>query len=173
MAFQLGVESGEVTEALKAYSGVDRRFELRGEADGVSVVDDYAHHPSEVAAVLRAARRCGERVLAVFQPHLYTRTQALYREFGEALSAADEVFLLPVYGAREDPLPGVDSSLIAAALRHLGHSAVHLLDAEVPPAEPVHARCRSGDTVLTLGAGDVTDVAGELVEALTRRALRV
>ncbi|MFI5211050.1 MAG: UDP-N-acetylmuramate--L-alanine ligase [Gemmatimonadales bacterium] len=153
--------------ALAAYGGLGRRFERLGEINGVAVVDDYAHHPTELAATLAAARQAfpGRRIVAVFQPHLYSRTAQHATAMGEALAAADLVIVADVYGAREQPLPGVSGALVATAARRAGAETIF---------EPVRARLtdrvqevmRSGDLVLTMGAGDVTRVGRELVACL-------
>jgi UDP-N-acetylmuramate--alanine ligase len=153
--------------ALEAYGGLGRRFERLGEINGVAVVDDYAHHPTELVATLAAARQAfpGRRLVAVFQPHLYSRTAQHGAAMGEALAAADLVIVADVYGAREQPMPGVNGSLVADAARRAGAQTIF---------EPVRARLtgrvqeaiRAGDVVITLGAGDVTRVGRELVACL-------
>ncbi len=170
VALHLEVPAELVVAALNEYTGAARRLEMRGQIGGVTVVDDYAHHPTEVRASLAAMRRRGGRTLVVFQPHLFSRTRLLCEDFGAALREADEVFLAPVYAAREEPEPGVDSQLIAAALRARGHERVHLLGQDPTPAATVLAHCRPGDTVLVLGAGDIGRLADELMVALRDRA---
>jgi UDP-N-acetylmuramate--alanine ligase len=143
--------------ALADFSGVARRFEVRGERDGVTVVDDYAHHPTEIEAVLRAAREAypGRRLVAVFQPHLYSRTRTFAAAFARALVVADEVVVMPVYAAREAPIEGVNAKLVAAEAVRLGHRRIAVC-ADLPRASALLDRLtRSGDVVLTLGAGDV------------------
>ncbi len=156
--------------ALGRYTGAARRFHLRGEAGGVTIVDDYAHHPTEVAATLAAAR-LGRwtRVVAVFQPHLYSRTRAFAPELGRALAAADVVLVTDVYAAREDPQPGVDGALVVAAALEARPS----LDCAYVPdrnqlAKHVASVVQAGDLLLTLGAGDITTLADEVVELLPR-----
>jgi len=170
-AYAVGIELGlgpeEALRGLAAFGGAARRFERKGEADGVTVYDDYAHHPTEVAAALAAARAVAGagRVHAIFQPHLFSRTRDFAREFGEALSAADTVRLLPVYAAREEPMEGVGSELIAAA--------VTAPCSVVPPERAVGlvaAEAAAGDVVMTIGAGDVTFLGAGLLDALGRRA---
>ncbi len=170
-AVELGFAPPRVTAALAGYRGARRRLELKGEADGVRVLDSYAHHPTELAADLRAARdiarRLGNgRVIAIFQPHLYSRTRIFAAEFGAALGLADEVVVLDVYAAREDPEPGVTGQLVAGAVP--GGRARFLPDRT--QIAPVIARiAQPGDVVLTMGAGDVTVLGPQLVEALRRR----
>lgn len=165
-----GQDVDTVAEGIESFGGVHRRFESRGRAADVDVYDDYAHHPTEVRAVLTAARdvvgaRSG-RVLAVFQPHLYSRTAEFAAEFAAALSLADEVIVADVYGAREQPQPGVTGRLISDAVTA---PAVFVPDlSEI--ANAVAHRARRGDLVLTIGAGDITMQAPAILEALERAA---
>jgi UDP-N-acetylmuramate--alanine ligase len=157
--------------ALATFRGAARRFERVGEAAGVTVLDDYAHHPTEVAATLAAARQAfpGRRLVAVFQPHLYSRTAQHGDAMGRALAAADRVFVAPIYAAREAPLPGVTAELVASGARAAGAqpetvaSRAALTDRIAPTLQP-------GDVVLTLGAGDVTRVGPELLARLATAA---
>lgn len=169
LAAWAGVEPGAAAERLRAFTGVGRRFDVRGAAGGVTVVDDYAHHPAEVAATLAAAReRVGAgRLVAIFQPHLVSRTRALAAELGTALGAADEIVVTDVYLAREDPDPSVTGALVADAVPPPARAAF------VPGLDDAAAaavdRARPGDMVLTLGAGDVTRLGQDLVVALGRK----
>jgi UDP-N-acetylmuramate--alanine ligase len=168
VAIELGYPAGEAVAALAGYRGARRRMEPKGEADGVRVLDSYAHHPTELAADLTAARdvAAGGRVIAVFQPHLYSRTRLFAGEFGAALGLADEAIVLDVYAAREDPEPGVTGELVAAAVPG---GASYLPDrAEVPGAAAGLAK--PGDLVLTMGAGDVTALGPLIIAALRARA---
>jgi UDP-N-acetylmuramate--alanine ligase len=163
----LGLPGEEAAAGLEAFSGTRRRFEAKGESGGVRVFDDYAHHPTEVAAVLGAARSVagGGRVLAAFQPHLYSRTRIFAADFADALGLADEVVVLDVYAAREDPEPGVTGALIADRVPlPVGHVAFVPRFGDVP-AE-LARRARPGDVVLTVGAGDVTALGPRVLEAL-------
>jgi UDP-N-acetylmuramate--alanine ligase len=169
LAVELGFRPAQVAAGLAAYGGARRRMEPKGEADGVWVVDSYAHHPTELAADLAAGRdvAMGGRVIAVFQPHLFSRTRIFAAEFGAALGAADEVLVLDVYAAREDPEPGVTGRLVADAVP--GGRAQFLPDrASVP--EVVAGLAKPGDLVLTMGAGDVTALGPLIVGALHARA---
>ena len=167
-AVELGFAPPRVAAAIAGYRGARRRLELKGEADGVRVLDSYAHHPTELAADLRAARDIadGGQVIAIFQPHLYSRTRIFATEFGRALGLADEAVVLDVYAAREDPEPGVTGRLVANAVpggqaRFVpDRAAVAALVAQI--AEP-------GSVVLTMGAGDVTKLGPQLVEVLSGR----
>src|SRR5216683_280324 len=164
-AVELGFAPPRVAAALAGYRGAQRRMELKGEARGVRVLDSYAHHPTELAADLRAARDLagGGRIIAVFQPHLYSRTRIFAAEFGAALGLADEVFVLDVYAAREDPEPGVTGALVAGAVE--GGRAVFCPDTVTLPAL-VADLAKPGDVVLTMGAGDVTMLGPLIVAAL-------
>ena len=164
-AVELGVGWEQAAAGLAAYRGAQRRLEPKGEAAGVRVLDSYAHHPTELTADLRAAREiAGDgRVIAVFQPHLYSRTRIFAAEFGAALGLADRAFVLDIYAAREDPEPGVTGQLVADAVPR--RRARYLPDADAVP-QTVAAAARPGDVVLTMGAGDVTDLGPLLVTAL-------
>jgi UDP-N-acetylmuramate--alanine ligase len=165
MAVELGFAPPRVTAALAAYRGARRRMEPKGEARGVRVLDSYAHHPTELAADLRAARDIadGGRVIAIFQPHLYSRTRAFAAEFGAALELADEAVVLDVYAAREDPVPGVTGELVAAAVP--GGRARFVPSAAAVPAV-IGELAKPGDVVLTMGAGDITKLGPVLLEVL-------
>ncbi len=163
-----GLDPVPVLAGLAAYPGTRRRFERRGEAGGVTVVDDYAHNGAKVRAVVTAARDAlagTARLHVVFQPHLYSRTRDFAAEFAAGLAPADDVVLLPVYGARETPMAGVTSELIAAPLRHLG-TAVAVVDGPAAAIAHLVTRARPGDLILTVGAGDVTRIGDPLLAAL-------
>jgi UDP-N-acetylmuramate--alanine ligase len=164
----LGGSLEPAAAALSTFSGVGRRFERLGEHRGVAVVDDYAHHPSELEATLSAARQAypGRRLVAVFQPHLYSRTIAHGEAMGRALAAADLVFVTEIYAAREQPVPGVSGRQVADAAARAGAEA-HFEAVRADVGRRVHAALRPGDVVLTLGAGDITRVAPELVRWLS------
>jgi len=164
---ELGCAPPRVTAALESYRGARRRMELKGEADGVRVFDSYAHHPTELAADLRAARDFSSgRIIAIFQPHLYSRTRIFAGDFGRALGLADEAVVLDVYAAREDPEPDVTGALIADAVP--GGRAVFLPD-RTQAAPLITSMAKPDDVVLTMGAGDITALGPQLVEALRRR----
>lgn len=165
----LGVPADELALALAAYTGVKRRLQLKGEAAGVQVIDSYAHHPTEMTADLEAMRAAvgDARILVVFQPHLFSRTQELGKEMGQALALADASVVLDIYPAREDPIPGVTSTLIIDAARTAGADVTAVSDkAEVP--ETVAGMAKPGDLVLTMGAGDVTDLGPLILDRLAR-----
>jgi UDP-N-acetylmuramate--alanine ligase len=164
----LGADLGGMRAGLEAFTGVERRFQRLGSAGGVVVIDDYAHHPTELAATLDAARSAypGRRIVAAFQPHLYTRTRDFAREFGTALAQADVALLTEIYPAREQPLPGVSAELIAASMRAAGH-VPEWRGVRADLANALASMVREGDVVLTLGAGDITRTGPELLARLT------
>ncbi|MGC5626841.1 UDP-N-acetylmuramate--L-alanine ligase [Georgenia sp. Z1344] len=166
VAVELGVDLADAAAALGEFRGTGRRFEPRGEAGGVRVVDDYAHHPTEVAATLAAARVAadGGRVLVLFQPHLFSRTRAFAAEFAAALSAADLAVVTDVFASREDPEPGVDGSLVTARMSD-GRFVADRHEA----AREIAAAARPGDLVLTMGAGDVTELGPVVLDHLGAR----
>jgi UDP-N-acetylmuramate--alanine ligase len=156
-----------IRDALSEFTGVDRRFQVRGEVGGIMVVDDYAHHPVEIQATLNAAKDgFGRRVVAVFQPHRYTRTQALLAEFATAFYQADCLFVTEIYPAGEPPIPGVSGKQIADAVAGHGHRDVTHIPEKGELAAAVLRVLRPGDMVLTLGAGDVWRVGEEIVARL-------
>jgi UDP-N-acetylmuramate--alanine ligase len=167
-ATRVGVSPGDAVATLRSFGGVRRRWEVRGSARGAAIVDDYAHHPTEIAATIGAARVDGaDRVVAVFQPHRYSRTSALWRGLGTSLAGADVVVVTDVYGAGESPVPGVSGKLVVNALVEAvpGKRAVYL--PRRSDVAPFLAReVRPGDLVLTLGAGDITMVAEETLSLI-------
>ncbi|MDT5151232.1 MAG: UDP-N-acetylmuramate--alanine ligase [Mycobacterium sp.] len=169
-ATQAGADVGAVLDGLAAFEGVRRRFESVGTSAGVRVFDDYAHHPTEVHATLEALRAvAGDgRSIVVFQPHLYSRTQTFAREFGQALSLADEVFVLDVYAAREQPIAGVSGAGVA---EHVSVPVRYVPDFSAV-ADLVAGSARPGDVVVTMGAGDVTLLGREILAAVQSRARR-
>ena len=169
VGLEVGIPFDRIASALEEFRGAERRFQMRGEARGVMVVDDYGHHPTEIAAVIAAARAgIGRRVVVVFQPHRYSRTHDLMHEFGPALAAADEVVLTDIYAAGEQPLPGVTIEALAAAVRSSAACTVHLVSAldDVPAA--VAALSRPGDLVITLGAGSIGTIGDRILDAIGR-----
>jgi UDP-N-acetylmuramate--alanine ligase len=163
VALELGVDPDAAARALAHFSGASRRFELKGEARGVRVFDDYAHHPTEVRAALTAARSVagGHHVHVLFQPHLFSRTREFAKEFADALNLADTALVLDIYPAREDPIPGVSSQLIADHLATGGR----LVEADTAVGA-LMAAAGPGDIILTVGAGDVTAFGPQIVQAL-------
>ncbi|MGW2639802.1 UDP-N-acetylmuramate--L-alanine ligase [Streptomyces sp. NPDC001348] len=165
----LDVPAAELAPALAAYTGVKRRLQLKGEAAGVQVIDSYAHHPTEMTADLEAMRAAAgdARILVLFQPHLFSRTQELGKEMGRSLTLADASVVLDIYPAREDPVPGVTSDLIIDAARAAGAEVTAVHDKEQAPAV-VAGMAKAGDLVLTMGAGDVTDLGPLILDQLSK-----
>lgn len=171
VGLELGVETSRCLEALQGFTGVGRRFELRGETGGVLLVDDYGHHPTELGAVLSAAREVYDRrIVAVFQPHRYSRTSALAREFGDALKEADLLILADIYPAGEKPLPGVSSDLISDALRLVSPGEAIRVRGGDDVAAVVAPLLRRGDLLLTMGAGDVSRWGPRIMEQYAKLA---
>ncbi len=165
----LGHDVAAAASGLAAFHGVGRRWEHRGFVAGVTLIDDYAHHPTEVTATIGAAEGLVTgRVWAVFQPHLYSRTERFHDEFGEALSRADVVVVTDVFGSREEPVPGVTGELVAEAVRRRG-TEVHYLAHRSELARFLADRVEAGDLVLTMGAGDITVVPTEMATMLAAR----
>ncbi|MCI0346197.1 MAG: UDP-N-acetylmuramate--L-alanine ligase, partial [Chloroflexi bacterium] len=161
-------------EELASFGGVQRRFQLRGAVAGVTVIDDYAHHPTEIRATLAAAREQGwARVVAVFQPHRYSRTLHLGRDLGAALAGADLAVVTDVYGAGEQPMPGVaGKTVVDGLLAARPRARVAYLPKRGEVADFVADRVEPGDLVLTIGAGDITMLADEVLYALSERTER-
>ncbi|GAA2466179.1 UDP-N-acetylmuramate--L-alanine ligase [Streptomyces mauvecolor] len=164
----LGIPAHNLASALGKYTGVKRRLQLKGEAKGVQVIDSYAHHPTEMTADLEAMRGAASdaRLLVVFQPHLFSRTQELGKEMGEALALADLSVVLDIYPAREDPVPGVTSALIIDAAKAAGATVTAVHDKSTVP-DVVAGMAAPGDLVLTMGAGDVTDLGPAILARLS------
>jgi len=170
VGLELDVPFETIVTGLANFQGAERRFEHRGVVNDVTVIDDYGHHPTEIAAVLAAARAARPaRVIVAFQPHRYTRTRDLMREFGEALADADEVVLTDIYGASEDPIPGVTLEALAAAINARRATPVRVVDDIDKVANAVAEVSRPGDLVITLGAGSIGTIVGDVVAALERR----
>jgi UDP-N-acetylmuramate--alanine ligase len=164
----LDVTLDEMRTGIESFTGVERRFELIAQVGGVTIIDDYAHHPTEIAATLQAARSAypANRIIAAFQPHLYSRTRDFHREFAAALSKADLVYLCDVYPAREQPIPGVTAALISNSMREMSSKPAW----EGPRSDvaaALAASVRSGDVVITIGAGDITKTGDELKQLLS------
>jgi UDP-N-acetylmuramate--alanine ligase len=167
IALELEIEPEVIREGLAKFSGVDRRFQQRGQEKGITVIDDYGHHPTEIRATLAAARDCSySRVHAVFQPHRYTRTLHLMDDFARSFHSADHVYLLDVYAASEKPIEGVTSQALAERMTAFGHRSVHYVGDIDSAVEAVAANAMDGDAVLTLGAGNVWQVGDRLLQKL-------
>jgi UDP-N-acetylmuramate--alanine ligase len=166
----LGATVDAMAKGLAGYTGVERRFQVLGEERGVVVIDDYAHNPAKVQAALETARIAypGRRVIAAFQPHLFSRTRDFAREFGVSLSTADDIFLAEIYPAREKPMEGVTSGLIVDALRASGRE-VAWRGPRDDLADALARNVREGDVVVTIGAGDITRTGPELLKKLSSK----
>ena len=168
VGLELDVPFERIASGLEEFKGAERRFEVRGEANGVLVVDDYGHHPTEIAAVLAAAKTLNRRIVVAFQPHRYSRTAALLDAFGPALAGADHILLTDIYSAGEDPLPGTTLEHLAASVRAAVSAPVDIVPVidDVPPA--LARLAWPGDVVITLGAGSIGTVPDRLIGLLTR-----
>jgi UDP-N-acetylmuramate--alanine ligase len=165
----LQIDFARIQEALGEFAGVARRFQILGEVNDILVVDDYAHHPAEIQATLNAAKTgFGREVIAVFQPHRYTRTQALLHEFTTAFYQADRLFVTEIYPAGERPIPGVHGGQIAEGAKEHGHKSVTYLPVKEDLVDAVLAVARPGDIVLTMGAGDIWRIGEAIVRRLTQ-----
>ncbi len=164
----LEIDVEKVRAALESFRGVDRRFQLRGKVNGVSVIDDYGHHPTEIKATLAAARQCGyKKIHVIFQPHRYTRTQALLKEFGGAFDSADQVFVLDIYPASEQPIPGVTAEKVVEEIGAKCAGSAQYAKSSAEAIEAVTASARPGDVILTLGAGNVSQLGPQVAESLS------
>jgi UDP-N-acetylmuramate--alanine ligase len=165
-AAEVGVPFDRAAAALGEFRGAERRFEIRGEPNGILVVDDYGHHPTEIAAVLAAARPLGRRIVVAFQPHRFTRTASLMQAFGPALAGADRIVLADIYAAGEEPLPGVTVQALADAIRSGAAAPVDVAPTLDDVLAAVVRIARRGDVVITLGAGSIGTLPGRLIAAL-------
>jgi UDP-N-acetylmuramate--alanine ligase len=167
VALELGISDDAIVAGFERFEGVKRRFTKVGEADGAIVIDDYAHHPTEIRAVLAAAREgANERVIAVMQPHRFTRLQSLMDEFQNAFNDADVVFVTPVYPAGEEPIDGVDSAALVDGLRAHGHRMVRTIDSLDELCGELRDLAADGDMIICMGAGDITKWAGALADGI-------
>jgi UDP-N-acetylmuramate--alanine ligase len=167
VGLEVGVPFARLAAALAEFAGAERRFQKRGEVNGILVVDDYGHHPTEIAAVIAAARAgINRRVVVVFQPHRYSRTSQLLGNFGNALAGADEIVLTDIYSAGEAPLPGVTIETLTDAVRVAVTCPVHLVKALDTVPAAVASLARRGDLVLTLGAGSIGGVGDRILDAI-------
>jgi UDP-N-acetylmuramate--alanine ligase len=167
VGLELEVKPEIIREGLASFTGVDRRFQMRGQAKGITVFDDYGHHPTEIRATLAAARECNfPRVHAIFQPHRYSRTLHLMDDFARAFNQADAVYLLDIYAASEKPIDGVSSEELAARMRGFGHRSVVYCGTLENAVEAVAAAAHERDAVMTLGAGNVWQAGDKLLQRL-------
>jgi UDP-N-acetylmuramate--alanine ligase len=167
VALYLNVSSDLIREGLAKFAGVGRRFDIKGEVNAITVVDDYGHHPAEIRATLEAAKVCKfNRLLVLFQPHRYTRTQHLWNEFVRAFNLADVLVLLDIYAASENPIAGVTSEALADSIRDAGHKNVHYYRSMQSAIEFLLREARPGDAIMTIGAGNVSRASNELMVLL-------
>jgi UDP-N-acetylmuramate--alanine ligase len=168
VGLDVGVEA--IRTALDQFRGVDRRFQLRGSAAGVSVIDDYGHHPTEIKATLAAARQCGfGKIYVIFQPHRYTRTRDLMDEFSTAFGDADSLFVLDIYAASEKPIEGITGEILAERIREKSGKRVQYASSSADAVNAAAAAARDGDMILTLGAGSVSHLGPMILEKLKER----
>jgi UDP-N-acetylmuramate--alanine ligase len=167
-ALHAGVSPRDCLDGLASFSGVGRRFECKGEARGVVVIDDYGHHPAEISATLQTARQVfpGRRVVMVFQPHRFTRTQALFGEFCQVFAATDKLFLTEIYPASEKPIPGISGQSLTQGIRQVSRTDVTFLPDFDAVVDALLAELRPGDLLITQGAGNVTTVGPRVLKKL-------
>jgi UDP-N-acetylmuramate--alanine ligase len=171
VGMELEIPFSTIKEALEVFTGVGRRFELKGEAGGVSVIDDYAHHPEEIRVTLAAAKGLGERrLVALFQPHRYTRTRDLFEEFLSAFAQADILFITDIYPAGEDPIPGVSAEALCQSIVEKEDLEVHYVPNREHLVDEVLPLLRPGDIIMTLGAGNIWETSVAIVEALGKES---
>jgi len=167
----LGMEFDQVREGIFAYDGVERRMQVKANEGGILVVEDYAHHPTEIIATLEAASHLGtRRVVAIFQPHLYSRTKFFTNEFAQSLMPTDKLLVTEIYKAREEPMPGVSGLNIIKAAREMGHPDAEFVEDKWDVPDAIEAGLAEGDLVLVLGAGDIWHVADEIASRVKQRA---
>jgi len=168
---ELGMDTGTIREGLAAFTGVQRRLELKGTAGGITVVDDYGHHPTEIRATLSAARqRWKGRLIVVFQPHRFTRTQALFDEFVVSFQDADVLIINDIYPASEEPIPGINSAALWASIKENGHPCVEYIARVPKTVEYLMETAVPGDTIITLGAGGVYKVGEAFLERMKKES---
>jgi UDP-N-acetylmuramate--alanine ligase len=165
VGLELEIPFGKIQEAFQGLSGVQRRFQIKGGYRGATILDDYGHHPTEIRATLNAVRGCwpDHRIIVLFQPHRYTRTQALFEDFTTSFYQADQLIILPVYAAGEDPLEGVNAENLLEAVKARGHREAVGVSGPGEALDYLRTRIYAGDILVTLGAGDVWKIGEELV----------
>ena len=168
VGFELEVPFEKIAEALASFAGAHRRFQLKGEVDGVMVIDDYGHHPTEIRATLAAAKigSGGRRTVVLFQPHRYSRTHDLMGEFARSFNNADTLLVTDIYAASEEPIEGVTAEALTEAIARYGHKDAHYIGDLENAAKLLQDRAHPGDMVITLGAGTVSRVGDQIVELL-------
>jgi UDP-N-acetylmuramate--alanine ligase len=168
VALELDIPFEKIASAFAEFKNANRRFQFKGEANGITVVDDYGHHPTEILATLAAAKdgSGGRRTVVVFQPHRYTRTNELMEDFARCFNNADSLFLLDIYAASEPPIENVTAEILTEKIKEFGHKNVRYIGDIETAAEKVTEHLREGDLVITLGAGSITKLSDELIEKL-------
>lgn len=166
VGLDLGIKFEYIAASLAEFRGAERRFQIKGERNGVLVVDDYGHHPTEIKATLAAARTAGRRVVTLFQPHRYTRTRDLRDDFARSFYGADVLLITDIYAASEDPIEGVSSLAMAEQVERFGHRHVEYIGALAGAAAKLKEIAQPGDLILTLGAGNVYQAGDELLRML-------
>lgn len=167
VGLEMGIPFETIVRALSRFRGVYRRFEIKGEPQGILVIDEYAHHPTEVKATLEGLRKgYGRRVIGIFQPHTFTRTRDFHEDFGKSFHNADIVVITDIYPAREEPIEGVTGELVARSASNFGHRHVHYIERKEEVADRVLELLQEGDVVMTMGAGDVWKIGEEIVARL-------
>ena len=171
VALELDISFEKIAESFVKFKNADRRFQFKGEANGISVIDDYGHHPTEITATLAAAKdgSVGRRTVVVFQPHRYTRTNELMEDFARCFNNADVLYLLDIYAASEPPIENVTAEILAGKISEFGHKNVHYIGDIETAAEKVVGDLQSGDLVITLGAGSITGLSDEILTVLKAR----
>ncbi len=171
VALELDVAFDKISEAFAKFKNANRRFQFKGEANNIAVIDDYGHHPTEITATLAAAKEGsgGRRTVVVFQPHRYTRTNELMEDFARCFNNADVLYLLDIYAASESPMDGVTAEILAGKISEFGHKNVNYIGDIETAAEKVIENLQSGDLVITLGAGSITGLSDEIWEKLKER----
>jgi UDP-N-acetylmuramate--alanine ligase len=170
VGLELEIPLEKIKKALSEFRGVHRRFEIKGEINGVMIVDDYAHHPTEIKATLKAAREgWKKRIITVFQPHLYSRTKDFHKEFGKSFFDSDLLIITDVYPAREEPIPGVTGELVASSAKEFGHKEVFYIPEKEEMVPFLLKNLKEGDLVITVGAGDIYKTGEDLISALKER----
>jgi UDP-N-acetylmuramate--alanine ligase len=168
VAEELNIDFQHCVNGLNKFRGVERRFEIKGESSGIMVIDDYAHHPTEIRATLRAARQgWNRRIVAVFQPHLFSRTRDFAEQFGESFRDADLLIITSIYGSREEPISGVTGELIVNKAKNAGHQNVYYYPDKTSLADEVGKLIKTGDIVICLGAGDIWKISREIFSCLS------
>jgi len=171
VGLEIDVPMEDIRKGLRHLGGLARRFQIKGDKKGVLVLDDYGHHPTEIAATLLTAKDCwpDRRLVVVFQPHRYTRTHLLFDRFMTCFNQADVLILAPLYGAGEKPIEGVDSQMLSQGIKDHGHRDVVVCRDQAEIVQVLEERVQKGDVVMTLGAGDIYHVGERLLEKMDQR----